>query len=528
MYLIFRKAILIMGVLALNLAMTSTSRGGEAVATLTAYFDLLKSGNLESAGFLWTPDVRERSSRLGISYQGAPLKVDCASPIVRNLEVMRNFLQPPVKDTKELMDGKFVRLEYSAIVGGELVNHLYYAEKDGDYYWLTAPQDMYTELWPIRETKYLRLHIDPDRMRFIHNVGFDQADKFIEKTSLALGLSRADLRHLESVKIDYFYCGSDELVTELTGHKIKGMFDMPTGDIVSSFFPHFHEIVHLLTDYKLRDIPLYVQPIIREGLAVHYGGRWGKAPESMDQLGTYLLQQDIISLDSLLSMNGFQDNASSGIAYPVAGMFAGFLLERIGQDKFLNLYRSLAADFETVYSMTIEQTQSAILAAAGGDSWQKLSAEFNEYCQNRANLNGSAQPGAMEGGKKLISNDAIIVTADDDWIGFEFLSHSDKAPTGNLLFGFDENLSEKSSMLFVEQYGTSEEFEGYRYGLRVDGNEAGLYDYGSDCLVAKFISGFSKSSDYYDSDKNAITLRLRRNVTNDLLPDKQRHRLLSQ
>ena len=73
-------------ILCLILASSTVGAANEAVEALAQYFDLLVTGNLESASGLWTKAAIERSSRFGIEYSDIPLKIDCASPLVRNLE----------------------------------------------------------------------------------------------------------------------------------------------------------------------------------------------------------------------------------------------------------------------------------------------------------------------------------------------------------------------------------------------------------------------------------------------------------
>ena len=89
------------------------------IPTITAYFELLVTGNIESAGLIWTQAAQERSTRFGITYADIPLKSDAASPIVQNLELMRHYLQRPVKSYEDLFDGAYQTLKYSAIVEGK-------------------------------------------------------------------------------------------------------------------------------------------------------------------------------------------------------------------------------------------------------------------------------------------------------------------------------------------------------------------------------------------------------------------------
>ena len=107
-----------------------------------------------------------------------------------------------------------------------------------------------------------------------------------------------------------------------------------------------------------------------------------------------------------------------------------------------------------------------------------------------------------------------MVRAHKKWVGFEFSFDGNHPATGNLLFGHDDRLVGIGSILFGEQYGPETEIEGYRYGVRFDRNEVGLYDYATSHLMAKYIWGITPSDDYYDADNNKITVMFRK----ELLP----------
>ena len=240
-----------------------------AVATLADYFELLASGNFESAEYMWLPQAQQRAARLGITYEDIPLKSDCNSPIVRDLEVMRFHLQPTAKGTTRLSENWY-RLNYKAVVDSQQVEHHYYMFFDGQYYWLTYPQDHYCEGWPVIETRYFRIHHHRNRAGYLNPVALAEADRFVEWMADSLEISKGDLKRLAEEKIEYYFADSDETVQKISGHLIKGTYDMASGDVISAFFPHHHEITHLLIDYKLRELPLYTLPIMRSGAAVFY------------------------------------------------------------------------------------------------------------------------------------------------------------------------------------------------------------------------------------------------------------------
>ena len=50
------------------------------------------------------------AERFGIEYYDIPMKLDCTSPIIRNLAIMRDYLQPPVKMHEKLDPGNLPQI----------------------------------------------------------------------------------------------------------------------------------------------------------------------------------------------------------------------------------------------------------------------------------------------------------------------------------------------------------------------------------------------------------------------------------
>ncbi len=493
---------------AIAAAVATTDHG---VMTLGEYFDLLVSGNLESALYLWTQEDLDRSSRFGIEYEGIPLKVDCTSPVVRDLAKMRDYLQPPVRTFSEL-DPNFNRMKFSQIVDGELVEHYYYVFFDGEYHWLTHPQNYFCQDWPISESKYFRIHADPLGSGTPNSIALAMADQFVEKMADSLDLTSADMTNLREKKIEYFYCHSDSIVMEITGHRTKGTLDLATNDVISAFFPHYHELTHLLINIKLKKLPLYTQPLMREGIAVYLGGRWGKAATSLLDLACFLYQEKIVDLDSLLTMRDFNANSSADIAYPVAGLFAAYLVDEIGIDKFLKLYRAQSGDFATVYGMTRVDVKNLIAVALDKADWGAVLDGFIAFQEKMKAEQSMVLPGAIADGEELLRGDGFVVQSDKHWLAFEFSGTAENALTGNLLFDQEAALQGAISELYVKQYRDSIPFEGYRRGIRFDQNEVGLYDYATSELLAKYIWGISPSEEYFDEARNVVTVKFRKEL----------------
>ena len=81
--------------------------------------------------------------------------------------------------------------------------------------------------------------------------------------------------------------------------------------------------------------------------------------------------------------------------------------------------------------------------------------------------------------------------------------------------------------MFIEQYRSEIPFEGHRYGVRFDANEAGLYDYATNMLLAKYIAGVDPSDDYIDQQNHKVAFRIRKNLTNGVLPSETGYKFLN-
>jgi len=62
-------------------------------------------------------------------------------------------------------------------------------------------------------------------------------------------------------------------------------------------------------------------------------------------------------------------------------------------------------------------------------------------------------------------------------------------------------------------------FEGYRYGIVGDVNEIGLYDYGINQLIAKYVFNFNPDPTYYDSTTKTISAYFNLDLLDDVKKD---------
>jgi hypothetical protein len=502
------------------------TQSDNGIQTLTDYFDFLSSGNLESAGLIWTEAAQERSARFGITYTDIPLRVDCTSPITRNVDMMRPYLRPACRQAQALGNG-FGKLEYNNIINGRTIKWNYYSRLQGRFFWLTFPEDCYSHGWPVVESKYFRIHAAPDKKAYLNPAALAEADQFVARIADSLKLTKAAMAEIAAKKIEYFFCDNTETVTNMTGQNTRGILDLASNDVISTDFPHFHEIVHLMVNIKLKELPLNTLPLLREGLAVRYGGRWGKSPSALMDLGAYLYNQKLVEIDSILTVSGFNSSAGADIAYPVAGDFCLFLTQRLGMAKFFALYLGFSRSDDGLDTLSTEGIQKTLYTALGKADWTSVVADFEKFLADALPLMAGAQAGngTAVGGKALMSGPKFQITQDNAWLNFEF-SVDSTAPCGSLLFGKDARLGTGRSFLWDEQFGVTYPFEGFRYAVRFDQNEAGLYDYATNELIAKYIFGISSTEGYYDAVTGKVRVRFRSSLLGKTRPTGEDYRCL--
>ncbi|HRE11450.1 MAG TPA: hypothetical protein PK605_02970 [Ignavibacteria bacterium] len=215
-----------------------------------------------------------------------------------------------------------------------------------EYYYndgMISATTFYTRKWQKLESKYFTFRLEEPK--YFNEYCVKRLDQFVDLIADTLGFTIAERRILEKEKIGYIFCKDEASVEKITGFKAKGMAMLGTDEIVTSYQTHFHEVAHILINYKLKKSGLYTLPFFMEGFAVAVGGRGGMAPRVVTDLGYYLEKSSILTYDSIITNDGFYNNDAS-MSYAVAGLYNSFLLNELGGKKYLELYRKVNGDLE--------------------------------------------------------------------------------------------------------------------------------------------------------------------------------------
>ena len=257
-----------------------------------------------------------KSERLGIKYDGFKSKVLIGYELPDEIKA-------GIKSSKFKYE---IKEQSLADTYTEVIFNVPAANYSRKYYFDNGfvTNSTYTSwLWQKEESKYFRFRIEEPK--YFNEYCIKRLDDFVDMIADTLHFTISEKRILQKEKIGYIFCKDENTVEKITGFKAKGMAMLGSDEVVTSYQTHFHEVAHILINYKLKKLGLYTLPFFMEGFAVAVGGRGGMAPRVVTDLGYYLQKSGILTYDSILTNDGFYNNDAS-MSYAVAGLYNSFLL----------------------------------------------------------------------------------------------------------------------------------------------------------------------------------------------------------
>ena len=503
-------AVLVVGIVA------NTVHAAAPDSVFNTYVQALLAGDWEQAKAQWLPEEVAASQRLGVEFTGAPLKVDCSSPLLEHRDAINSgvvtiSVTEPFRDEQRMVV-KRVTLQTK---NGQSVTATYpIVPRDGRWY-LTSRIWWETKSWPTRDTRYVRVYMLDSTL--VNNVALAEIDRFVDSLLGVFKATSEQRIRLTSQKILYFLADKGT-VQSLSAYDVHGVSYRPLDAVITSHLPHEHELTHVVADYVLSPLPMYSLPVLQEGLAVACGGRWGKSPRVVLGLGAFILQSSLISPDQILTDRGFHDDAAtSDLAYAAAGVLTRYLLESLGWEHFSSLYRRLSGPEPYVAGLSVNEIEK-ILSEVTGQPWDGLVrscvAIANESADHEAGIWPDA--GAHLTASLIYENasDSLtlrLYTADSDL----YLETSGRVSTRQhgLLMTLKSSPanSRYRSTLFDDQWPTVG-YKGESCAIVLESTEAGVYDYRTNTLLAKFAAGFSAGQSFRDDAAGRNRVRIGRDV----------------
>ena len=269
-------------------------------------------------------------------------------------------------------------------------------------------------------------------------------------------------------KIYYFLCKDADEIKQLTGFHTRGMYNVAMDYIITTYNTHYHELMHLLINFKLQELNLHSHPFLLEGFATALGGRAGKEPDVILNLGKYLIKSGLLDYSELLSNAGFYQNDAS-FSYPLSGLYNYFLLQNMEIVDYIKLYQKYSGNRARVEQMKISNAD-----LPSRSDWQKFihKLEFSAIQLDQFNENAVL----------IYKNENGRIYSDKQFYHFEMKD--------TLLIGSDSIDTNYRSNKFQELFPLKK-YNGEKYAILVNASEISIYNLYNNNLVDVFIAAFS-------------------------------------
>ena len=426
------------------------------------FFDALIYSKPEITDYINTDELA-RSQRLGITYIDVKHKFLIGSDIPESIK-------------EGIISGKYtykvseVQLEESyteATITVPEVNfsRIYYFNEG-----FVSGSAYHTRLWTVRQSKYFNFRIEEPV--YFNEYCIKRLDGYVDMMADTLGFSDSEKRILEKEKIGYLLCLDETGVEKITGYKARGIAMLGSDEVVTSYQTHFHEVAHIIINYKLKKLGLYTLPFFMEGFAVATGGRGGIAPGVVTHIGCYLQKTGFLTYDSILTNEQFR-NLDGSMTYPVAGLYNSFLLSMLGGRKYLELYKSVNGSLGFIEKLDI----SSIDLPTHG--------KFEEFISNYRNVKIMY----VDENNKLKAENYNpdlngSFTRDGDYI--KFFTGSVYTPVINGIQKDKDYISRK-----YRELNNNTEYNGMKYIIAAGEESVSIYNLFNDELIFSFNRGFS-------------------------------------
>jgi hypothetical protein len=310
------------------------------------FFRNMIEGNLRLEKWS-SPDEQPLIHRLGISYSDAPNKLIIGFDVDPDVQMKIRLGEVQYSLSVERLDEDFSKLAVS-IVGARQHKSFYF--KQGKF---ITPVWYHTRHWKRIESKHFSFWVsNPDQF---HPEAIAALERFFDESALLLGFTASQRKTIGKNKIIYVLCSDEEEIERLTTFKTRGIYLMSHDYVVTTYSCHFHEVLHLLINFRLRSAPLFTHPILQEGFASGFGGRGGIAVNSLLQSGVFLHNAQLLRYQELFRAEQMLQNDAS-LTYPISGLYVRFLIRAMGVKKFLSLYMKYSTTSNGLKNLTIEQT----------------------------------------------------------------------------------------------------------------------------------------------------------------------------
>ncbi|MGE5682936.1 MAG: hypothetical protein ACM34K_18870 [Bacillota bacterium] len=309
------------------------------------FFKELVKNNADVAKYT-DPDELKISSRLGISYEGVKNKFLISYDIDVNIKEKIRQGSYHYELREKQLDKDYLKVEFF-VPGINYSKDFYF--RSGKY---ISPVSYFTRNWKRFSTRYFNFIIQDTS--YFNNYAADQLEQFCEGMLSLLRINESEKQFLSANKIFYVLCSDSASIKKITGFNTRGLYLLSDDQIVTTYNCHFHELSHLLMNFRIKNIPLFTLPFLQEGFASAAGGRGGIARNVILNIGEFLQSSAYVPFNSILSYSDFSSEDAS-VTYPVAALYSTFLMNELGIEQYIDLYRSYSGNFDFVSNLKPEQ-----------------------------------------------------------------------------------------------------------------------------------------------------------------------------
>ncbi|MGE5401805.1 MAG: hypothetical protein ACM3S2_15500 [Ignavibacteriales bacterium] len=427
---------------------------------INSFFRSLISGSKDLAGYV-LPSELAKSQRLGISYNEAPDKFLISFDIDASVkEKIRNG-NNSYEVLKENLEDGFTKAVFQ-------VKKLNYKK---DFYFrngkLVSGTLYFTRNWKNYTTGYFDFYISDTS--YFNDYSARELETFVEGLCDLLKLDNRDKEILQKNKIIYILCRNAEEIERLTGFNTRGIYLLAYDEVVSTYNCHFHELAHLLMNFKLRNLPLYTLPFFQEGFATAVGGRGGIRRSVLLDIGCFLQKSGYIPFNSILTRKEFSSEDAS-TAYSVSALYNMYLLQEYGIEPYLKLYRNYSGSDSLVSGLKPESIQLP------------PNERFNSFLNRYENRSGISFEEKGTPAKLIYEGKSGRIYEGGNFYKIRLRS--------NMLFSQQDTLYNYISKKFTELLPKTT-YRGAKYLITADKKEVNVYNLYTNDLIALYSTGYS-------------------------------------
>ncbi len=426
---------------------------------MNIFIDALISNNDSLENFV-EKDELLLSQNLGITYKNIKHKFLIGNDIPDSLRSKLQSRQTAINKNIYRLDETFSFLEIEVPDYNFLRKYYFKNNK------LISSEKYHSEKWKVLESRYFIFHISDENLT--NPYAIEMLDTVLADFISKLNISRDKLN---GKKIHYFLCRDENEIEILTGYKSRGMCNLAYDYIISTYNNHYHELIHLLINLKLKEANLFVHPLLQEGFAVYLGGRGGIAPITLMNAGSFMLKTKFVNIKDFFSRNGFIKEDPS-VSYPVAGLYTMFLFSKLKLDDYINLYKENSFDNPEMNS------DWQFVPIMPEESWDAFLTDY----YNKYPVENSLEPDGDFNSANIIYNDKGVE------ISFRNGSYHILADT-DFLIKDTVNVGSYVSNKFKEFYPQSV-YDKEHYLVKVSIGEISVYDLFINTLILQYSYGF--------------------------------------